>query len=143
MERISRDELFMNIAYLISQRGTCERLRVGCIIVKDHRIISTGYNGPMKDADHCTEYTCDLSTSCDRAIHAEANAIYWAAKHGIKIDGSKIYCTHSPCVKCTEAIIQSGIKAVYYEAAYRDDEPLKNLIKAGVEIHQHDIYLNI
>lgn len=143
MERISRTELFMNIAYMISKRGTCGRLQVGCIIVKENRIISTGYNGPVKDAAHCNEFSCNVNESCTRAVHAEANAIYWAAKEGTKLKRCTIYCTHSPCEKCAEAIIQSGIKTVIYNKDFRDKLPLVVLKKAGVEVIKQELYLSI
>lgn len=119
-ERISRDTLYIATASLMSLRGTCKRMKVGCVITsKDNRIIATGYNGSLDK--HCT--LCDLSKPCTEAIHAEANAIAYAAKKGIPLDGSIIYCTHSPCLKCAELIIQSGIKKVVYSKPYRDQTP--------------------
>lgn len=128
MQRIQRGELFIKIAYLFSKRSTCCRLQVGCVIVDEGRIIATGYNGALKTdrVEGNSMCTCDKDKPCTKAIHAEANAISYAAKKGIKLEGSKIYTTHSPCVKCAELIIQSGIKYVYYDEQFRD--------KAGIEL---------
>lgn len=117
MERISRGEQYMRIADIIALRGSCQRAQVGCVIVREGRIVSTGYNGPL--GDNC-ELTCDTDNPCINAIHAEANAIYFASKHGISLEGCTLYCNYSPCKKCSEAIIQSGIVKVVFRELYRD-----------------------
>lgn len=134
-ERISRAELYTNIAQLMALRATCKRLNVGCVITsEDHRIISTGYNGPLAQDLHCT--TCDLSSSCQNAVHAEANAIASAAKHGISLKGANLYVTHSPCPTCTLLIIQSGIKSVTFLEKFRDTKGLDTLIANGITLTQ-------
>jgi len=137
IERITRRDLYLQMAKLMSQRGTCGRLQVGSVITIENRIIATGYNGPVKDDHECNDINCFLGETCKRAIHAEANAIYFAAKNGIKLQGATIYCTHSPCIKCAEAIIQSGIKVVEYSEEFRDTEPLKVLLRAGVDVKKY------
>ena len=82
--RPSRDQLYISIARLIATRGTCMRAKVGCVICRDNRIISTGYNGPPKGTPHCSPKICNINVHCERAIHAEANAISFAAKEGIE-----------------------------------------------------------
>jgi dCMP deaminase len=138
MSRITRQELYIASAALMSLRGTCERLNVGCVVVKDHRIISSGYNGVVKDAPRCSDLNCLLGEACKRAIHAEANAIYFAAKKGISLEGATIYCTHSPCRKCAEAIIQSGITEVIFDQDYRDQEPKQLMLRAGLEVKHYE-----
>lgn len=129
-ERISRVNLNLKIAELVSLRGTCGRARVGAVITNlDGRIISTGYNGPIKGDNHCSEVICDLTKQCSRAIHAEANAIYSAAKMGISLKGCILYATHHPCHKCLEAIISSGIEEIYYLFPYHGNSPLSKLVK--------------
>jgi len=140
--RITRENLNMNIALLISKRATCGRAQVGAVIVKDNRIISTGYNGPLRSEPDCSNH-CDTSKSCIRAVHAEANAIYNAAKNGLSLEGCELYCTYRPCRKCFEAIVQSGIKKVYYLNDYNTDGQKKADIGFyyqlnGVELTQLD-----
>ena len=141
--RPSWDEYFMKIAMLVSERSTCLRHHVGAIIVKDRRVITTGYNGAAAGVRDCLELGClrnelgiksgERHEIC-RAIHAEQNAIIQAAKHGENIEGSTIYCTHSPCIICAKMIINSGIKRVVclqdYHASARSKEIFK---EAGVE----------
>lgn len=136
MERITRDEQYMRISDVIALRGSCQRKQVGCVIVREGRIVSTGYNGPLEN-EHCQFY-CDVNKPCELAIHAEANAIYFSAAHGISLDGCTLYCNFSPCEKCTEAIIQSGIKRVIFREHYRDMKPLERLTKAKVYWRKHD-----
>jgi dCMP deaminase len=132
--RPSRSETFMQMAFAMSERATCGRARNGALIVKDSRIVSSGYNGPVRDAPHCNSDVCDLNLPCKRAVHAEANAIYFAAKMGIATEGAEIFCTTAPCKKCAEAIIQAGIIKVIYRKFYSDDEGLSLLKEAGVDL---------
>jgi dCMP deaminase len=118
--RPSRDVTFAMVAKVISLRATCLRARVGAVIVKDKRIVSVGYNGALPDEDHCNSELCNEHSPCLNTIHAEANAIYHAAKAGTPIEGATMYCTHSPCRKCSEAIIQAGIARVVFIKEYRD-----------------------
>ncbi len=120
--RISRNDLNMNMALLVSKRATCLRAEVGAIILLDGRVASTGYNGPLPNTEHCDDHVCDLSKPCTRAVHAEANAIYNAARQGIPLEGAEMFCTYRPCEKCFEAIVQSGIKKVFYLHEYKTDK---------------------
>ena len=138
--------MFIEMAKLISQRGTCGRARVGAIIVKDGRIISMGYNGAPSGMKHCTEVGCEHEqhgvTGCERAIHAEANAIAWAARAGTPPIGggeSAMYCTHAPCYTCAKLIISAGIAAVHYYFVYRDTRGVQVLDKANVIVQAHGI----
>lgn len=142
-KRISREKLYIGIASLFSLRGTCGRLQVGCTIVKDGRTICSGYNGPPKVLDHTKTKdrdicNCNKDNPCERALHAEANAISFAAKHGISLDGSAIYCTHSPCLKCAELILSSGIYLVVYKEAFRDDAGILFLKDHNIIVKQYD-----
>lgn len=142
-ERITREKLNAGIVKLISQRSTCKRLHVGAIITQDNRIISSGYNGALPD-NLSTSFgsdgtcLCDVDAPCDKAVHAEANAIYAAAKEGIALEGAVLYCTHSPCIKCAEAIIQSGIKEVLYLEEYRRTDAIELLRQHGIKTVQID-----
>lgn len=119
--RIPRQQLNIEIARLISGRATCERGSNGCVITSiDHRIICTGYNGPLAKHPHCDDH-CDLSKPCTRSIHAEANAIGFAAKKGLELEGSILYCTSMPCTDCAELIILAGISTIIYENDFREE----------------------
>lgn len=128
-KRPSWDDYFMSLAKLVSSRSTCLRRKVGAIIVKDRRVLSTGYNGAPRGITHCEELGClreKLNVSMGerheicRGLHAEQNAIIQAALHGIKIEESVIYTTNQPCSICTKMIINAGIKKVYYLEEYED-----------------------
>ena len=123
MNRISWDEYFLSLAKLISTRSTCPRASVGAIIVKDKRIIATGYNGAPAGAHHCLDYGCDIIDGhCIRAIHAETNAIAQAARFGIPIEGATLYYWDSKgrlpdaCIKCSQLIVASGIDLIVTES---------------------------
>jgi dCMP deaminase len=139
MSRISRDVLFMEIAKLMAARSTCTRGNVGAVIVRDRRIVVTGYNGAPSNMAHCLDVGCDLGPGggCQRAVHAEANAIAFAARDGISLLGTTLYSTHAPCRKCAELIVNAGIKIVVYNIAYRDPAGLDLLDLAGVEFHEY------
>lgn len=141
MRRISREQVYFKIAKAFSERSSCGRLNVGCVAVMDGRVICTGYNGALKNnrSKHCSEYdlnkcNCDLSKPCEKSIHAEANLIAFSARNGISLNGSELYITHSPCKKCSELIIQSGIKAVYYLDEFRDTEGISFLSENKVKV---------
>lgn len=127
-ERITRTQLYLQIAGLIALRGTCDRAQVGCVITQNNRIVSTGYNGPLPGQSPCAE-VCDTTCSCERAVHAEANAVASAAKEGISLNGATLYCNYSPCTKCAELIIQSGITTVIYEKLYHSSSKALALLK--------------
>jgi dCMP deaminase len=123
--------MFMQMAALVAQRSTCPRAQVGALIVLDRRPISMGYNGAPPYQLHCTQVGCEEpieaspdgtrypGTGCQRAVHAELNAIAWAARHGVKTAGATIYCTHAPCRTCAQAILSAGIVRLVYEHDYR------------------------
>lgn len=139
--RIDRHTMFLEIAAVLRKRSTCNRGMVGCVIVQDHRIVSTGYNGAPAGAPHCTELGCDVDTNhheagCRRAIHAEVNAIYFAAKHGVALNGSTMYSTYSPCHNCAKAIVSSGVVEFHFFTEYRAAR-LDVLEEAGIEWVQH------
>ncbi len=137
----------MEIAELVSKRSTCIRRKVGAVIVKDKRILSTGYNGAPSGIKHCYETGClreklkvpsgERHELC-RGLHAEQNAIIQAAYHGVEIKGSVLYCTNLPCIICTKMLINAGIIKIYYKDGYPDklskdmlDEAKIDLIKLG------------
>lgn len=132
--RIGREELLFEVASSFAKRSTCERGQVGCVIVSYGRIIATGYNGPLGGDKHCNEEKCDLLITCDHSIHAEANAIYFSARNGIALYGTELYCTHGPCKKCAEAIIQAGIGKVWYLKPYKDNRGVELLVQNGVTV---------
>ena len=120
MQRINRTQLHLHIASLVALRGQCGRAKVGAVLTMDNRIIATGYNGTLENSPDCIPGNCDITQPCKRAIHAEANIIAFCSKNGIATDGAVLYCTHSPCVKCAELIVQAGITKVIYITPFRD-----------------------
>jgi len=126
---------FMNIARAAATRSTCNRKHVGAVIVRDKSILSTGYNGSVRGMPHCTEIGCDLENGhCVATVHAEANAIIQAAKHGVCIEDADIYVTASPCWHCFKLIANSGIKRIFYGEFYRDEKSLKVAKQCGIEL---------
>ncbi len=126
---------FMNMAQSAATRSTCNRKHVGAVIVRDKSIISTGYNGSIRGMPHCTEVGCDIENDhCVATVHAEANAIIQAAKHGVCIEGADIYVTASPCWNCFKLIVNSGIKRIFYGEFYRDEKSLKVAEQCGIEL---------
>jgi len=120
-------------AKIEASEGTCHRLQVGAVIVRDGRIISSGRNGAASGQPHCKIEECfPDGPACRRAVHAEANAIAFAARHGVATEGCAIVSTDSPCLDCARLIINAGIKAVYYSREYRDVKPLEELKRAGI-----------
>lgn len=124
------DEYFMDLACLIRERSTCLRRKVGAVIVKDNRILTTGYNGVPPKMRHCEEVGClreklnipsGTRHELCRALHAEQNAVIQAAKYGISIEGSTIYITDQPCVICAKILIASGIKRIVFKGDYPDE----------------------
>jgi dCMP deaminase len=128
----------MKIAYAVSERSTCDRAFVGCVLVRDKRILTTGFNGSPAGQPHCDEVGHLLVDGhCIRTIHAETNAIIQAALHGVSIKDCTCYVTHFPCINCTKALINAGIVRLVYSVAYRLDENALAFLKmADVEICQ-------
>ena len=128
-------EYFMDIAEQVASRSTCDRKFVGAVIVREKMILSTGYNGSMRGAEHCSEAGHLMENNhCVRTVHAEANAICQAARNGININNSIIYITASPCFTCFKLIVNSGIKKIYYKEFYRDERIKKFAGELGVEL---------
>jgi dCMP deaminase len=129
------NQYFMNIAHEVAQRSTCERAQVGAVIVREKRILTTGYNGSPRGLPHCTEVGCLMENEhCIRTLHAEQNAIIQAALHGVITEGATIYVTHQPCFICAKTIINAGISEIVYDKEYKDDRSLDFLQQAGVKI---------
>jgi dCMP deaminase len=142
-ERPSWHEYFMEITELVAKRSTCRRRAVGAIIVKDKRVLSTGYNGAPAGVRHCIDIGClreELGVASGerhelcRGIHAEQNAIIQAALHGVRIADSTIFCTNQPCVICAKMIINAGIRAIYYKEGYADPMSKQLLEEAAVDL---------
>jgi dCMP deaminase len=145
LTRPSWPEYFMAITKLVAKRSTCLRRSVGAILVKNKRILATGYNGAPAGLRHCEEVGC-LRESSDipsgerhelcRGLHAEQNVIIQAAYHGISIQGATLYCTNKPCVICSKMLINAGIRVIYYEEGY--DDPLSDQMfsEAGLQVER-------
>jgi len=149
-ERIARpdwDAYFMDITFLVAKRSTCIRRRVGAVIVKDKRILATGYNGAPSGIEHCIDIGClreelnipsgEKHELC-RGIHAEQNAILQAAYHGVSIKESALYCTNMPCSICSKMIINAGIKNIFYLDGYADKIAERMLSEADVDLIRLD-----
>lgn len=133
--RVEWNEYFMNIAEQVATRSTCSRKNVGAVIVRDRTILSTGYNGSLRGAPHCDEAGHDIENDhCVRTVHAEANAVSQAAKHGVRIDGSDLYVTASPCLTCFKLVANSGIRTVYFKEFYRDERITDYARQSGVTL---------
>jgi dCMP deaminase len=145
VSRPSWSEYFMTITRVVATRSTCMRRSVGAILVKDKRILATGYNGAPSGLRHCAEVGC-LRADTDvpsgerhelcRGLHAEQNAIIQAAYHGISIRGATLFCTNKPCVICSKMIINAGIEKIVYEAGYDDPLADEMLTEAGIKIER-------
>jgi dCMP deaminase len=141
MARPSWDEYFMEITRLVVSRSTCLRRQVGAVVVKDKKILATGYNGAPSGLPHCLEVGClrdqmgipsgERHELC-RGLHAEQNAIIQAAYYGVSINGATLYCTNLPCIICTKMLINAGIARVVYEQGYAD--PLSSQMWEGSEV---------
>lgn len=133
----------MTIAEMVAKRSTCLRRHVGAVLVKDKRILATGYNGAPAGLKHCEEVGCIRQNAsipsgerhelC-RGLHAEQNAIIQAAYHGISIAGSTLYCTNKPCVICSKMLINAGIVKIFYEKFYDDPLADQMITESGIEI---------
>ncbi len=142
--RPSWDEYFIEITKVVSKRSTCLRRKVGAIIVKDKRILASGYNGAPSGLKHCGQIGGCLREQMHvpsgqrhelcRGLHAEQNAIIQAAVHGVSIKDSVLYCTTHPCIICAKMIINSGIKEIITSAAYPDKESKKLLKESGIKV---------
>ena len=146
-KRPSWESYFMEITQLVAKRSTCTRRSVGAIIVKDKRILSTGYNGAPSGVSHCLDIGClreqlDIASGerhelC-RGIHAEQNAIIQAALHGVSIQGATLYCTNLPCSICAKMIINAGLREIIYLSGYADQMSMDLFKEAGVSVIQSE-----
>jgi dCMP deaminase len=130
----------MTIARDVATRATCPRASVGAILVRDKRILTTGYNGSPSNVRHCIDQGCMMDQGhCVRTIHAEANAVVQAALHGISIEGSTLYCTHQPCINCTKLLISAKVRNILFDTAYRDDPLARQLLgEANINFYEVD-----
>ncbi|HEX9714457.1 MAG TPA: cytidine/deoxycytidylate deaminase family protein [Desulfurivibrionaceae bacterium] len=139
--RPSWDEYFMGITEMVAQRSTCLRRKVGAILVRDKRIIATGYNGAPAKVSHCLDIGClreqqgipsgERHELC-RGLHAEQNSIIQAALHGFSIEGATLYCTNMPCAICSKMLINARIEKIYYKEGYADS--LSSLLLAEAQV---------
>ena len=146
MNRPSWDEYFMQITHLVASRATCLRRKVGAILVRDKRILTTGYNGPPAGLPHCDELGGCLRDKLgvasgerhelSRAVHAEQNAIIQAAVHGISIEGATLYATNQPCSLCTKMLVNAGIREFVIADGYPDDLAREIMEQAGVVVRK-------
>lgn len=130
----------MTVAHVVSGRGTCGRRRVGALITTEGRPLAWGYNGSPPGCEHCQGENCPrgIDGGCIIATHAEINAISWAARYGIRIQGADLYVTMSPCYPCAKALITAGIARVCYDEDYRDDSGIILLRDRGVEVIKYE-----
>lgn len=142
-QRPDWDEYFLQIAQVVANRSTCLRRQIGAVIVKDRRILTTGYNGAPSGLAHCLEIGClrdqleipsGTRHEVCRALHSEMNAIIQAAQHGVSTKGATLYCTTQPCSVCTRMLINAGIVRVVYTGDYPDSFAMSLLEEAGIEV---------
>jgi dCMP deaminase len=142
-QRPSWEEYFMDITRFVSKRSTCLRRQVGALLVKDKKILATGYNGAPSRLEHCLDIGClrqkrgvpsgERHELC-RGLHAEQNAIIQAAYHGVEIQGATLYSTSHPCIICSKMIINAGIQRVVYQEGYADALAKEILKESGIEV---------
>jgi len=143
MERPGWDRYFMDITRVVANRSTCLRRRVGAVLVKDRRILASGYNGAPAGLKHCLDIGClrerlgvpsgERHELC-RGLHAEQNAVIQAAVHGIAIKGAACYVTHQPCLLCAKIMINAGVGKVVFQGDYPDPSAQEIFDEAGVEL---------
>ncbi|MFC1515454.1 cytidine/deoxycytidylate deaminase family protein [Thermodesulfobacteriota bacterium] len=146
-KRPSWERYFMDITELVAKRSTCTRREVGAVVIKNKRILATGYNGAPSGISHCIDVGClreDLNVASGerhelcRGIHAEQNVIVQAAFHGVSIDGATLFCTNLPCSICAKMIINAGIVEIYYQSGYSDDMSEAMFKEAGIKVIKID-----
>ncbi len=139
------DEYFMEMAYHAAKRSTCLRRKVGAVLVKDKRIIATGYNGGPTGLAHCLEIGClreqlnipsGTQHELCRGIHAEQNAIIQAARYGLPMEGSQLYCTTQPCTQCTKMLLNAGVTELVYAEGYPDGLAKDLLEESGITVRR-------
>ena len=147
-ERPSWDEYFMTLANQVATRTTCIRRAVGCVLVRDKRIIATGYNGAPSGLRHCAEIGCmrqqlgvpsGQKNELCRALHAEQNALIQAARYGLSVEGATIYVNTQPCVLCAKMLINAGICEIVYANPYPDELAMSMLEEAGITLRVYSV----
>lgn len=139
-ERMSRLRMFTSIAWLFGQRSTCTRAQVGAIAVRGGRILASGYVGSVSGQPHCLDVGCEIENGgCIRTVHAEANVVAWAAREGISLEGCTVYCTHSPCLKCAQLLVNAGVSSFHFVTKYRDERGLK-LLTEHIQVVDNSVY---
>lgn len=149
-DRPDWDTYFLKIARLVAQRSTCMRRRVGAVIVKDKRILATGYNGAPNGIAHCFQREGGCLREAQgipsgqrqelcRGLHAEQNAILQASAFGVSLKGGEIYCTHQPCVTCAKMIINAGIQRIIFLGEYPDELSIEMLNECGIDYKRIEI----
>ena len=142
-KRLAKDDYFLKIASVVSEQSTCRRHHMGAVAVRDKHILATGYNGAPAGAKDCLELGClrdennipsGTRVETCRAIHAEQNVIIQAGLHGVSLEGSTVYCTHTPCVLCAKMLVNARIKRFVSFAKYNDDTFLELFRDAGIEV---------
>jgi len=142
LNRPDWNQYFMEMAELAAKRASCLRRKVGAVLVKNKKVLATGYNGAPKDITHCEVTGClreklevpsgERHEIC-RGVHAEQNLVAQAACHGVKTEGSTVYCTHQPCIICTKILINAGVEKIYFKNSYSDQFAEKLLKESNVE----------
>lgn len=134
LDRISWQEYFSELAKLVSKRSPCHRLHVGCVLVKENHIVSTGYNGFLPGAAH----ESIIADNHEQAtVHAEMNAVADCARRGVSVEGATAYITHYPCINCFKALVAAGVKRIFYLEDYKNNEIVEKLrMSCGVELNK-------
>lgn len=140
-ERPTMDMTLLATAFVMARRGTCPRAQVGCVIALDGRILSTGYNGAPTGMPHCvhadglrSDQRPADAEQCRTSVHAEANAVAFAARYGVGLDSAVLYTTLTPCVTCAQLVVNAGIKRVVCANVYRNTDGVELLLRAGVVV---------
>ena len=155
MDKPSFDDIYMELASNLAKKSHCVKIKVGAVLAKDTRIISLGYNGPPAGTHNCDEEwpetgcARDRKGSCSLALHAEENAILYAAKNKVSLEGATLYITLSPCLSCARTIFTMGIKKVVYLNSYAEykglnaEEGVEFLRQFGVEVDRYSVSNNL
>ncbi|MFS8615206.1 MAG: dCMP deaminase family protein [Solitalea sp.] len=150
MARPEFDDIYMNLATDLARRSHCVKAQVGAVLTRDTRIISIGYNGPPSGTHNCDEEWPDTGCprdsrgSCSLALHAEENAIVYAVRNGVNLEGATLYTTLSPCLSCARLIYSSGVRKMIYKHSYAEykglpvDEGIEFLMKFGVDVLRYN-----